>query len=103
MYRLEDVIDMSKLSKMDLGKLDPGRLGALLGKKEEEKKKTNPAVWVAVIVGIVAVAAAIGYGVYRYFAPDYLEDFEDDFDDEFDDEFFEDEEEESDEESKDEE
>ena len=37
MYRLEDVIDMSKLSKMDLGKLDPGRLGALLGKKEEEK------------------------------------------------------------------
>ena len=38
MYRLEDVIDMSKLSKMDLGKLDLGRLGALLGKKEEEKK-----------------------------------------------------------------
>ena len=72
MYRLEDVIDMSKLSKMDLGKLDLGRLGALLGKKEEEKKKTNPAVWVAVIAGIVAVAAAIGYGVYRYFAPDYL-------------------------------
>lgn len=89
MYRLEDLIDMSKLNKMDLGKL-----GVLLGKKEEEKEKTNPAVWVAVIVGVVAVAALVGYAVYRYFAPDYLEDFEDDFDDEFDDEFFEDEEDE---------
>ena len=42
-------------------------------------------------IGIVAAVAAIAYGVYRFFTPDYLEDFEDDFDDDFDDDFFEDE------------
>ena len=40
---------------------------------------------------LAAVAAAV-YGIYRFFAPDYLEDFEDDFEDDFDDDFFEDEE-----------
>ena len=40
---------------------------------------------------VVAAVAAIAYGVYRFFTPDYLEDFEDDFDDDFDDDFFEDE------------
>ena len=43
------------------------------------------------IIGVVAAVAAIAYGVYRFFTPDYLEDFEDDFDDDFDDDFFEDE------------
>ena len=38
-----------------------------------------------------AAVAAIAYGVYRFFTPDYLEDFEDDFDDDdFDDDFFDD-------------
>lgn len=46
------------------------------------------------IFGAVAAVAAIAYGVYRFFTPDYLEDFEDDFDDDFDDDFFEDEDEE---------
>ena len=41
-----------------------------------------------------SAVAAIAYGVYRFFTPDYLEDFEDDFDDDFDDDFFEDEDEE---------
>ena len=38
-------------------------------------------------------AAAVGYAVYRYFHPDYLEDFDDDFEDDFEDDedFFEDE------------
>ena len=40
---------------------------------------------------MAAAVAAIAYGVYRFFTPDYLEDFEDDFDDDFDDDFFEDE------------
>ena len=44
------------------------------------------------IIGVVAAVAAIAYGVYRFFTPDYLEDFEDDFDDDFDDDFFDDEE-----------
>ena len=45
----------------------------------------------AYIVSLLQINAAIAYGVYRFFTPDYLEDFEDDFDDDFDDDFFEDE------------
>ncbi len=63
-------------------------------KKEEvvtQKKKFNWALLVAVIAGVLVVAAVI-YGLYCYFTPEYLEDFEDDFDDEEfdDDDFFED-------------
>ncbi len=66
-----------------------------LRKKEEEKKKCNKWAWaIGIILGVAAIAA-IAYGLYCYFTPDYLEDFEDDLDDdlndEFDDEFFEDE------------
>ena len=57
----------------------------------EEKKKFNWGLLIAVIVGVIAVAAIV-YGLYCYFTPDYLEDFEDDFEDEEfdDDDFFED-------------
>ena len=61
------------------------------GWRPSEKK--SKAVWIFAALGIVVVAAAAIYGLYRFFAPDYLEDFEDDFDDDFDDDFFEDEEE----------
>ena len=56
-----------------------------------EKKKFNWGLLIAVIVGVIAVAAIV-YGLYCYFTPDYLEDFEDDFEDEEfdDDDFFED-------------
>ncbi len=59
----------------------------------EEKKKFNWGLLIAVIVGVLVVAAVI-YGLYCYFTPDYLEDFEDDFEDEEfdDDDFFEDDE-----------
>ncbi len=65
-------------------------------KREEvvvEKKKFNWGLLIAAIVGIIAVAAVV-YGLYCYFTPDYLEDFEDDFEDEEfdDDDFFEDDE-----------
>ena len=43
--------------------------------------------------GPAGLAAAV-YGIYRFFAPDYLEDFEDDFEDDFDDDFFDDDDEE---------
>lgn len=58
----------------------------------EKKCKCKVGVIIAIILGIVAVAAAI-YGLYCYFTPDYLDDFDDEFeDDEFeDDDFFEDE------------
>jgi len=54
--------------------------------KEDEKQK-NTVLWALAIIGTIAAVAAIAYGVYRYFTPDYLEDFEDDFDDDFDDYF----------------
>ena len=54
----------------------------------EEKKKSKAGLIFA-IIGIVVVVAAAAYGLYRFFAPDYLEDFEDDFDDDFEDDFFE--------------
>ena len=65
----------------------------LFKKKEEPKKKFNWGLFAAIVIGVVVVAAII-YGLYCYFTPDYLEDFEDDFEDEEfeDDDFFEDEE-----------
>lgn len=69
------------------------KVGDLLKKEDEAEKKKSKAVWFLAALGIIAVAAAAIYGLYRFFAPDYLEDFEDDFDDDFDDDFFEDEEE----------
>lgn len=69
-----------------------------LAKEEKDKKK----FWItvlAVIGGIVAVAA-IAYGVYRFLTPDYFDDYDDDddfddddFDDDFEDDFADDEEE----------
>ena len=54
----------------------------------QEKKKFNWGLLIAVIAGVLVVAAVI-YGLYCYFTPDYLEDFEDDFEDEeFDDDDF---------------
>lgn len=41
----------------------------------------------AVAGGIAAVAGAV-YGLYRLFAPDYLEDFDDDLEEDFEDDFF---------------
>lgn len=69
------------------------KVGDLLRKEDESEKKKSKAVWIFAVLGIIVVAAAAIYGLYRFFAPDYLEDFEDDFDDDFDDDFFEDEEE----------
>ena len=44
---------------------------AALQRKEEESKK-NTVLWVLAIIGAVTEVAAIAYGVYRYFTPDYL-------------------------------
>lgn len=66
----------------------------LLKKEEEDKKRAKTIVTICgIIIGIVAVAA-IAYGIYCYFTPDYLDDFEDEFEDDdyepdFEDEFFE--------------
>ena len=61
------------------------KVNELLNKKEaeEEKKKSK-------VLCVFAVIGAAAYGIYRFFAPDYLDDFEDDFDDLDDDDFFDD-------------
>ena len=72
------------------------KVSDLLRKEDETEKKKSKTVWIFAALGIIVVAAAAIYGIYRFFAPDYLEDFEDDFDDDFDDDFCVDEEEKED-------
>ena len=93
----KDVDDMNKFDTMSKDAMNrveeimnSTRLNEFLHRKEQEEKKKNNILWVFAIIGAVAAVAAIAYGVYRFFTPDYLEDFEDDFDDDFDDDFFED-------------
>lgn len=77
MNKMEDVLAAVKLND-------------LLNKKKDEAEKKNCVKTVLIIVGIVALAAAVAYAVYRFMTPDYLEDFDDDFDDDFDEDFFDD-------------
>ena len=63
------------------------RVNEVIGRKEEEQKKSNTVLWVFAIIGAVAAIAAIAYAAYRYFKPDYLEDFDDDFFEDDDEEF----------------
>lgn len=77
MERIEEMVSATKLND-------------ILRKRDDDKiKKTI--LWILAIVGTVVAIAAIAYGVYRYFAPDYLEDFEEDFEDDFEDDYFEEE------------
>ena len=67
------------------------KVSELINKKEEEEKKGPKAKTIFAIIGIILVVASAAYGLYRFFAPDYLVDFEDDLDDEFEEDFFDDE------------
>lgn len=52
-------------------------------------KKKNPLLIALIVIGGIAVVAAIAYAVYRFLAPSYIDDFDDDFDDDdFDEDFF---------------
>lgn len=66
----------------------------LLNKKDKEEERKSKVGLIFAIIGGIVVLAAAAYGLYRFFAPDYLEDFEDDLDDEFEENFFDDEKEE---------
>jgi hypothetical protein len=63
------------------------KAGEILKRKEEEDKKLNVVFIVCTILVSAVAIAAIIYGLYCYFTPDYLDDFDDDYDDEFDDDF----------------
>ena len=84
-----DMMGKDALSKVE-EIMNATKLNEFLHRKEEEEKKKTCILWILAIIGVVAAVAAISYGVYRFFTPDYLEDFEDDFEDDFDDDFFED-------------
>ncbi len=100
--KLGDLVDMVKdydfkdnLKNIDLKELKElkefAKIKNLLKKEEviEEEKKTNTWVWVLAIIGTIVVCAGIGYAIYRFLVPGYIEDSFDDFED-FDDDFFED-------------
>ena len=62
--------------------LSAAKIGDLLH-RQEKTEKSHKWVKVLAIIGGVTAIAAIAYGIYRFFAPDYLDDFEDDLDDDF--------------------
>ena len=79
---IKDLKDLKELAKFrDLLKKN---------EKIEEKKKNNTLFWILAIIGGIIVCAAIGYAIYRFLVPDYIEDSFEEFED-FDDDFFEDE------------
>ncbi len=101
--RLDDIVKTIKAQE-EIGKakandvISAVKVGELLRKKDEiaqeEQKKNKIGIIIAIVVGVIVIAA-IAYGLYCYFTPDYLDDFDDEVDDEedgFDDDFFEEEE-----------
>lgn len=89
---IESLKDIDLKSFKDLKEL--AKFRELLKKNEEieEKKKNNTLIWILAIIGGIIVCAAIGYAIYRFLVPDYIEDSFEEFED-FDDDFFEDEDE----------
>lgn len=97
-FNLEELVNSVKAQEaISLAKandlIEAIKANDLLKKKEQEEiKKNNTIAIILGIVGGIALICAIGYALYLYFSPDYLEDFEDDFDDiddDFEDDFFE--------------
>lgn len=90
--KVEDIVDYIKEYDIkDVKELiDLKDLRKLIKKNQEieEKKKNNTWIWILAIIGAVVVCCAIGYCIYKFLVPDYLEDFDDD---DFDDDFFDDE------------
>ena len=74
--KIEDLLNAAKINAL----IHPA--------KSEETKKDNPYIVALVIVGAIALVAAIAYAVYYFFVPDKLVDFEDDFDDVYGDDIF---------------
>jgi len=67
--------------------LSAAKIGEFLhtNKQPEPKKENNPYIVALVMVGAVALVAAVAYAVYYFFVPDRVVDFDDDFDEEYED------------------
>ena len=65
------------------------KLGELMGKKNEEEKKSN-CIWIIAIIASVIAVAGIGFALYKYFSSKNYDEFDEFDDEEFDDDFFED-------------
>lgn len=84
-----NIKDLKKLKALKDLK-DIADLKSILKAEEDKKKeKNNVWLWILAIIGIIAVCVAVGYAIYKFLVPDYLEDYDEDFED-FDDDFFED-------------
>lgn len=85
--KLDDII--SRLQENEL-------ISRELLKRKEEEEKEDKLIWIFAIIGVVVLAVAVAYAVYRCLTPKYLDDFEDAFDDDdYEDDFFDDEDDES--------
>lgn len=65
--------------------LAASKLADIVRRKEEEQKAKSGVVCVLATIGAIVALAAVAYGVYCFFVPDY---FEDEFEDEFEEDFF---------------
>ena len=58
------------------------KLNELLKKKDEEieaKADKKAVKTILIICGVVVLAAAVAFAIYKFMTPDYLDDFDDDF------------------------
>ncbi len=78
MNKLESILEMIKSNEFKMNEL-------LRKKEDEKKKKSNVALWIFAIIGVLVVIGTASYFICRHVKRDYLDDFEDEFEDDFED------------------
>ena len=81
----EALVRLEELANSVNGQITASRISELIRKKDQEEDRKKLIIMILAVVGAIAAAAAIGYAVYRFLTPEYLDDFDDDFDEDFDD------------------
>ena len=77
----EALVRLEELANSVNGQITASRISELIRKKDQEEDQKKLIIMILAVVGAIAAAAAIGYAVYRFLTPEYLDDFDDDFDD----------------------
>ena len=77
----EALVRLEELANSVNGQITASRISELIRKKDQEEDRKKLIIMILAVVGAIAAAAAIGYAVYRFLTPEYLDDFDDDFDD----------------------